>query len=105
MSTDHGDDDGGDSLALWFYLPIALTAVIVAIFVAAIIVLWILWKVVKTPYIWWRDRRAKFRQPVDDGHELLERQESVEGPRKSEESTGTIYESEKPVENNAKLEV
>ena len=105
MSTDHGDDDGGDSPAPWFSNPVLDTLVVVASFIAVVLVLIVLWKLVKTPYIWWRDRRAKFRQPVDDGHELLERQESVEGPRKSEESTRTLYESEQPVEINAKSEV
>ena len=105
MSTDDGDDDGGDSSAPWYFDPPALIAVVMASFIGVVAVLWFLCWLVKSRYIWWRDRRAKSKQPVDDGQELLERRETIEDHRKSEGSIDTCYEFAKPVENNSRLEV
>ena len=106
MSTDDGDDDGGQNSAPpWFLDPVADTAVLVALVIAAGLIFCLVRKLVKPPYIRWRDRRAQSRKPADDCFELVERQETVEDPRRSEESIGSRCEFEKPVENNAKLEV
>ena len=107
MSTNHGDDDRGDSITTpWFSNPFLLILVVVAPFIAIFLVLAVLSRWLgKPPIRWCIDRIAKSRQPVYDGHELVECRGPVEDPRKSEESIGTRYEFEKPVENNAKLEV
>ena len=52
-----------------------------------------------------RSEKDKFREPVHDGQELLERRETVEDPRKSEGTIDTCYEFSKPVGKSARLEV
>ena len=108
MSTDNCDAADADECgppAPWFSNPFLDILVLVACFIALCLVIWFLWCLVKTPYIWWRERRAKLREPVADDHELLEREEPVEEPRRSEGSTRSCYDLGKPVESNARLEV
>ena len=105
MSTNHGDNDGGDSLVPWYHNKVLLTLVIASPFIAVGLVYLYLLNYGWIPENRREDRTARPRQPVDDGHELVERRETFEGPRKSEESARTLCESEQPVETNAKLEV
>ena len=108
MSTDNCDAADADECgppAPWFSNMFLDILVLLACFIALCLVILFLWCLVKTPYIWWKDRRAKSREPVADGHELLEREDPVEEPRRSEGSTRSCYDLGKPVENNAELEV
>ena len=91
--------------APWFSNIALDIFVLVACFIALGLAILLLWYLVKIPYIWWRERRAKSREPVADGHELLEREEPVEEPRRSEGSTRSCYDVGRPVENNAEVEV
>lgn len=77
----------------------------VLLIVIVIIGSFILFVMVAVLYYATKRRMYKFRQPGDNGHELLERRQAIDCPRKSDGSTGTRYESENPVENNADSEV
>ena len=77
MSTDHGDDGGGNAPAPWWLNPLADIAVIIAIIIAAFIVIGLVFILMDPISIWWRGRRAKPRESSDDNCELVDRQESI----------------------------
>ncbi len=103
------DDCQGPPASWSFNLPLLVLVVVVCIFLGGFIFLvlgWLAWVLLLELIThWWRDQRAKSREPIDDCCELEERGEPVEDPRRSEGSVGSCCEFEELVKAKARLMV